>query len=293
MGRGLRQSLRLLSAPAALLYLPVTGLSPLVRAWGERPPYRAERSLLPMPPLLRPHHSRLESSARPAYTAAICRDLPPHTASRAGIRRPRALRDRALPARPLRRSVMGVSFSLNDEERQWLSRLARESITTALEGREDVPPPLPSALAGGTLAQSLGSFVTLNKDGALRGCIGNMVGREPLWQNVWRMARAAAFEDPRFPALDAAEWPHCHLHISVLGPLSPCPDPARIVIGRHGLLLRLGMRQGVFLPQVPVEQGWDLGQYLEHLCRKAGLPAGSWRDPQALLFWFESLVFEA
>lgn len=188
---------------------------------------------------------------------------------------------------------MGVSFSLNDEERQWLSRLARESITTALEGREDVPPPLPSALAGGTLAQSLGSFVTLNKDGDLRGCIGNMVGREPLWQNVWRMARAAAFEDPRFPALDAEEWPHCHLHISVLGPLSPCPDPARIVIGRHGLLLRLGMRQGVFLPQVPVEQGWDLGQYLEHLCRKAGLPAGSWRDLQALLFWFESLVFEA
>lgn len=107
------------------------------------------------------------------------------------------------------------------------------------------------------------------------------------------MARAAAFEDPRFPALDAAEWPHCSLHISVLGPLSPCPDPARIVIGRHGLLLRLGMRQGVFLPQVPVEQGWDLGQYLEHLCRKAGLPAGGWRDPQALLFWFESLVFEA
>ena len=188
---------------------------------------------------------------------------------------------------------MGVSFSLNDEERQWLSRLARESITTALEGREDVPPPLPSALAGGTLAQSLGSFVTLNKDGDLRGCIGNMAGREPLWQNVWRMARAAAFEDPRFPALDAEEWPHCRLHISVLGPLSPCPDPARIVIGRHGLLLRLGMRQGVFLPQVPVEQGWDLGQYLEHLCRKAGLPAGSWRDPQALLFWVESLVFEA
>ena len=71
---------------------------------------------------------------------------------------------------------MGVAFSLNDEERQWLSRLARESITTALEGREASPPPLPSALAGGTLAQSLGSFVTLNKDGDLRGCIGNMVG---------------------------------------------------------------------------------------------------------------------
>ena len=72
---------------------------------------------------------------------------------------------------------MGVTFSLNDEERHWLSRLARQSITTALEGREDGPPSLPPALAGGTLAQSLGSFVTLNKDGDLRGCIGNMVGR--------------------------------------------------------------------------------------------------------------------
>ena len=153
--------------------------------------------------------------------------------------------------------------------------------------------PLPSALAGGTLAQSLGSFVTLNKDGDLRGCIGNMVGRGAALAGTSGAWPVPPPSDPRFPALDAEEWPHCHLHISVLGPLSPCPDPARIVIGRHGLLLRLGMRQGVFLPQVPVEQGWDLGQYLEHLCRKAGLPAGSWRDPQALLFWFESLVFEA
>lgn len=188
---------------------------------------------------------------------------------------------------------MGVTFSLNDEERRWLSRLARQSIETALAGRHTAVPDPPPELAGGTLSALLGSFVTLNKDGDLRGCIGTMLGREPLWQNVWRMARAAAFEDPRFPPLSAAEWPQCSLHISVLGPLSPCPDPQQIVIGRHGLLLRLGLRQGVFLPQVPVEQGWDLRQYLEHLCRKAGLPSGSWRDPQALLFWFESLVFEA
>lgn len=188
---------------------------------------------------------------------------------------------------------MGVSFSLNDDERQWLAQLARNSIETALTGHEGPVPDLPPALAHGTLSQSLGSFVTLNKGGDLRGCIGHMVGREPLYRNVWRMARAAAFDDPRFPALRADEWPHCRLHISVLGPLSPCPDPAQIVIGRHGLLLRLGMRQGVFLPQVPVEQGWDRTQYLEHLCRKAGLPSGSWRDPQALLYWFESLVFEA
>ena len=185
---------------------------------------------------------------------------------------------------------MGVTFSLNDEERQWLSRLARESITTALEGREASPPPLPSALAGGALAQSLGSFVTLNKNGDLRGCIGNMVGREPLWQNVWRMARAAAFEDPRFPPLTVREWPETASHISVLDELTPCPDPQAIEVGRHGLALQYMGRSGVFLPQVPVEQGWDRATYLEQLCAKAGLPGGSWRAPGARLFWYEALV---
>ena len=81
------------------------------------------------------------------------------------------------------------------------------------------------------------------------------------------------------------------LEISVLGPLTPCPDPQQVEVGRHGLLLTLQGRSGVFLPKVPVEQGWDLYAYLETLCRKASLPSESWKHPQAQLYWFESLVF--
>ena len=79
----------------------------------------------------------------------------------------------------------------------------------------------------------------------------------------------------------------------MLDELTPCPDPEAIEVGRHGLALQYLGHSGVFLPQVPVEQGWDRPTYLEHLCAKAGLPGGSWRAPGARLFWYEALVFDA
>lgn len=199
---------------------------------------------------------------------------------------------------------MAVSFSLDAQEQAWLSTLARQSIALAV-GAE---PPLPgvtgladalqclAAPAGGaqtTLRRPLGAFVTITLGGDLRGCIGSIVGREPLEENVWRMARAAALEDPRFPPLSAREWGRAELEISVLDELTPCPDPEAIVVGRHGLALQYGGRTGVFLPQVPVEQGWDRLAYLDNLCRKAGVPQGVWRLPEARLFWYEAQVFPA
>lgn len=194
---------------------------------------------------------------------------------------------------------MALSFSLNAEERAFLARLARLSIESALAGKGALQPPEPpkkGVAVGesvGTLRRSLGSFVTITLNGRLRGCIGTIAGREPLYLNLWRMARAAAFEDPRFPPLALGEWAGAALHISVLDELTPCPDPEAIEIGRHGLALQYLGHSGVFLPQVPVEQGWDRPAYLEHLCAKAGLPSGSWRAPGARLFWYEALVFDA
>lgn len=182
---------------------------------------------------------------------------------------------------------MSVAFSLTEDERTALRDIARAAITARLEGKE----PEFAEPAPGILHEMLGSFVTLTVDGHLRGCIGTMIGHEPLWRNVARMAAAAAFDDGRFPPLDAASWARAKVELSVLGPLSPCPDVEAIEIGRHGLLLNLNGRSGVFLPKVPVEQGWDKNAYLENLCRKAGLPPGSWRNPQAHLFWYEALVF--
>lgn len=195
---------------------------------------------------------------------------------------------------------MALSFTLSAAERAWLGRLARQSIALAVGGVPE-PPDAPGASGsreapGGersAVRRPLGAFVTITCNGALRGCIGAIVGHAPLAETVWRMARAAALEDPRFPPLTAREWEQAAVEISVLDELAPCPDPARIEVGRHGLALQYGGRSGVFLPQVPVEQGWDREAYLEHLCAKAGVPHGAWRLPQARLFWYEALVFPA
>lgn len=185
---------------------------------------------------------------------------------------------------------MGVSFELNEQARQFLAAQAQKSIETAFRGAGG--PATPDA-AQTVLFQDLGAFVTLTRQGALRGCIGMIVAQTPLYENVWKMARAAAFQDPRFPPLAEREWPETAMEISVLDQPVLCPDPDQIVIGRDGLILQADGRSGVFLPQVPVEQGWSREQYLEHLCGKAGLPQGAWRWPAARLYWYQAIVFPA
>ncbi|WP_300810220.1 AmmeMemoRadiSam system protein A [uncultured Desulfovibrio sp.] len=189
---------------------------------------------------------------------------------------------------------MSLSFVVYPEEQDFLGRTAELSIASTLAGRQLPQAPAPSETIKNTiLHESLGSFVTLHRKHALRGCIGTVIGREPLYQNVWRMAHAAAFEDPRFSPVTQPEWPDISLEISVLGPLTLCPGPDAIEIGKHGLLLTHGHRSGLFLPQVPVEQGWNLAEYLENLCRKAGLPPRSWQAEDAALYWYEAFVFPA
>ncbi len=186
---------------------------------------------------------------------------------------------------------MSVAFTISTKEKNALGSIACLAISQKLAGVEEGIP----LMNKGVLAEELGCFVTLTKGGQLRGCIGSLVGREPLYINVARMAKAAAFEDHRFPQVTLEEWIRkdnpIQVEISVLGPMQPCPNVEDIEIGRHGLLLVLGQRSGVFLPKVPVEQGWDLNAYLENLCRKAQLPAGSWKHPEATLYWYEALVF--
>lgn len=185
-------------------------------------------------------------------------------------------------------------FTVSPQEEEWFSRLARQAVESVFAGRADAPAPEPpDDLRDGLATRILGCFVTLQLDGRLRGCIGTIIAHEPLRENIWRMARAAAFQDFRFSPLTLAEWGRCRTHISILGPLEPCPSPDLVEIGKHGLVLRLGRVAGVFLPEVPVEQGWDRAAYLENLCRKASLPPGSWRHPEAVLEWFTTVGFDA
>ena len=191
---------------------------------------------------------------------------------------------------------MSASFVLPEAEKQFLSHQARMSIEAGLAGKSvaDIPqPPADIFEPHSALFRTLGAFVTLHMSGNLRGCIGNIIGREPLYATVWYMAHAAAFEDPRFPALSLSEWPRVNLEISVLDELAVCPNPQAVEVGRHGLVLQYAGRSGVFLPQVPVEQGWDRLAYLDNLCLKAGLPPGTWQQPGAQLYWYEAVVFKA
>jgi AmmeMemoRadiSam system protein B/AmmeMemoRadiSam system protein A len=135
-----------------------------------------------------------------------------------------------------------------------------------------------------------GAFVTLREGNELRGCIGRIVADTPLYRVVQEMAVAAATSDPRFPQLRKEELSQVEIEISALSAMQPLTNVQQIQVGTHGLLVQKEGRQGIFLPQVPVEQGWDRDQYLENLCQKAWLPVGCWQEG-ASLYTFTAVVF--
>lgn len=141
-------------------------------------------------------------------------------------------------------------------------------------------------------------FVTLTKGGELRGCIGQLEARQPLYEAVRSAARSAAFDDPRFPALAADELPDVHLEVSVLSPLEPVPVAseadalAALTPGVHGAVLECGRRRGVFIPEV-WKQLPDKHDFLAHLKRKAGLPVDAWLPGTTLSRFTAQLCEEA
>lgn len=126
------------------------------------------------------------------------------------------------------------------------------------------------------LKEPRAAFTTLHLDGQLRGCVGYVAAAKPLIETVAETAIAAAFTDPRFPAVTAGEAPRLKIEISVLSPPQPI-RPDEIVPGRHGLIVSLATRRGLLLPQVAPEHGWDALTFLAHTCAKAGLPADAWQ----------------
>ncbi|MCD6360720.1 MAG: AmmeMemoRadiSam system protein B, partial [Armatimonadetes bacterium] len=168
----------------------------------------------------------------------------------------------------------GSEGELNEEQQKELLALARETIARHVAGQ-----PLPPLPTGPDIYQKERAvFVTLNKHGQLRGCIGALEAQEPLVEAVRRYAIAAATQDPRFPPVTADEVPDLHIEISVLSPLRKIDSPDEIVVGKHGVVVRQGFHSGVFLPQVAPEQGWDRDTMLNMLCaHKAGLPMVAWK----------------
>jgi AmmeMemoRadiSam system protein A len=185
-----------------------------------------------------------------------------------------------------------MEFTITEEEQKILLVQAREVITAKLEGRT---PSLQTDIEQySNLQEPCGAFVSLhtkNNERSLRGCIGRMTANLPLIETVSLMAKEAAFGDPRFPPLKEEELAQLHIEISALSPMTPCPDPKNVKVGVHGLLLTGRGRSGVLLPQVPVEQGWNLDEYLDYICVKAGLPQGAYNASDTQLYTFTATVF--
>ena len=167
-----------------------------------------------------------------------------------------------------------------------LKELARASIEKALFGKEEQPLDIPPALK-----KKRGAFVCLKTRGELKGCIGYVRGQMPLDETVRRMAYEAAFHDPRFMPLDAREWEHTDIEISVLTPMKKIRDIDEIQVGVHGLYIESGSFSGLLLPQVATEHGLDRQTFLEYTCEKAGLPRDAWQSERTAIYIFSADVF--
>ncbi len=185
----------------------------------------------------------------------------------------------------------GALPALAGADRAELLRLARETLIDRFADR-----PLPALrFDSPALHVPRATFVTLRwkATGELRGCRGEIFARSALWESVRRVVVLSAIDDPRFPPMQAPDVAGVRIEISVLTPLRPAQSPEEVIVGRHGVLVQRGLRRGLLLPSVPIEQGWGRDEYLDNLCAlKAGLPRDAWRQPETQLYVFEADVFE-
>lgn len=183
---------------------------------------------------------------------------------------------------------------LSEDEGKFLVKLARKAIETFIKERkklnvpEDTPP---------TLKEEMGAFVTLNKDSLLRGCIGYPEPIAPLVNAVIDVAISAAVNDPRFPPVTVNELDDLKVEVSVLTKpkLIEVERPEdyidNIKIGEDGLIIERGPYKGLLLPQVAVEWGWNVEEFLYNTCVKAGLTADCWLYPDVKVYKFSSQIF--
>lgn len=190
-----------------------------------------------------------------------------------------------------------MGFELSTEEGVYLVRLARRAIEAALGSSEGVA----FDDAPEKLSELCGVFVTLNKveDGShsLRGCIGFPYPVKPLVEAVVDSAQSAALRDPRFPPVSMGEMDSIVVEVSVLTPPEkivveePLEYPGLIDVGSDGLIVSRGSRQGLLLPQVPVDWGWEAEEFLTQTCLKARLPPDAWLLPGTEVSKFQAIIF--
>jgi len=172
--------------------------------------------------------------------------------------------------------------TMNELDKKYLLNLARKSIEYYFEKHKPFTPDKPE---NPELSEDRAVFVTLNKNGKLRGCIGHMHAKMPLYKAVVEMAVSAAFQDHRFPKVEKDELEDITIEISILSPMQRIYDPEKIRMGIDGVWIKKGFKKGVYLPQVATDTGWDRKTFLESLCtHKAGLSKDAYLDPKTEIY---------
>lgn len=181
------------------------------------------------------------------------------------------------------------SFSFSESEKNLLFSIVRNSIRSRLYDNKKFV--IDEKSIPVSLKKSMGAFVTLKINGALRGCIGQFISSEPLFSVVQSSALSSAFDDPRFSPLTKEEFKKTDIEITVLGPLKKINSINEIVLGRHGIYIKKGYKSGTMLPQVATENGWTVEEFLGYTSRdKAGLGWDGWKDAE--LFIYDGAVLE-
>lgn len=179
-------------------------------------------------------------------------------------------------------------FSLSDEEKKKLLSIAEKTLEFYIkEGK--IPETDSSTLSPG-LKTPCGAFVSLYKNGNLRGCIGRFDAQKPLYLVVQDMTIASATEDSRFSRVSVSELEYIDIEISVLTPMKKIQNIAEIELGIHGIYIKKGTRAGTFLPQVATQTGWSKEEFLGHCAAdKAGIGWNGWKD--ADIYTYKAIVF--
>jgi AmmeMemoRadiSam system protein A len=171
-----------------------------------------------------------------------------------------------------------------------LIKLARDSIAAEFGEKINLPNTIKEKYS-----DKVGVFVTLTHEGELRGCIGYIESEKPLWESIIECAKFAAFDDDRFYPVTEEEFEDLDIEISILTKpklvLEKDPEKLKklIVIGKHGLIIKKGWKNGVLLPQVASEYNWDPEMFLKQVCIKAGLSPNTWKETSD----YELKMFEA
>jgi AmmeMemoRadiSam system protein A len=185
----------------------------------------------------------------------------------------------------------GSRVELTESHGSWAVSFARRVVESVVKTGD--PPPKPEDVDG-EFEINRGAFVTLRKNGRLRGCIGRPTPEQSAIEAIREAAVEAATNDPRFPSINESELSTVTVEVSILTPpeeVTPV-ESETITVGQDGLIVQRNERSGLLLPQVPADQSWDAETFLTQTCRKAGLEGDSWQQPDTTVLQFRAQVFE-